>query len=127
MTTMMMNVFQYAAREEAAFRAQAQEIGYKQQTTFYNDLSIAEFCERYMRDKNAVQKTINNCIKSWLSDIKYITELALCLNWKVWRWHESDIRLAKLYQDAYERLYEKVCKKYKNNETELSYFFRTLD
>ncbi len=43
----MMNVFQYAAREEAAFRAQAQEIGYKPQTTFYNDLSIAEFCERY--------------------------------------------------------------------------------
>lgn len=127
MATMRMNVFQYAAREEAAFRAQAQEIGYKQQTTFYNDLSIAEFCEKYMQDRNAIQHTINNCIKSWLSDIKYITELALCLNWKVWRWYESDIRLAKLYQDAYDKLYDKVCEKYKNKDKELSYFFRTLD
>lgn len=37
-----MNIFEYAYQNEVMFEKQCAEIGYKRQTTFYSDLSIAE-------------------------------------------------------------------------------------
>ena len=69
-----------------------EQTGYKPITTFYTDFSIA--------DKfgiNAIQDTYNRTFKSWKSNINYITELVMVLNWKCWRWYEVNNEYSRLY------------------------------
>ena len=54
--------------------------GYKPITSFYTDFSIAD---RF--GTTAIQDTYNRAFKEWQHDYRYITELALVLNWKIWR------------------------------------------
>lgn len=51
--------------------------GYQPITTFYTDFSIA--------DKfgiNAIKETYQSVFKEWQHDYKYMTELAMVLNWE---------------------------------------------
>ena len=55
-----MNVIEYAHRNEVMFENQCNEIGYKRQTSFYSDLSIAEFF-----GIDAVKDTYKRVVNSW--------------------------------------------------------------
>lgn len=119
-----MNVFEYQAINEAYYKNVASEIGFKPMTTFFADLSIAEFMER----AKGVKNTYNRVMKNWIGDIKYITEFVLCLNWKAWQMHEKgNFELSKLYTDLYQKAFLKVEKHYKNDTSNLNYFYRMLD
>ena len=75
-------------------------IGYKQITTFFQDFSIA--------DKfgfEAIRDTYNRAFKEWKSDYKYLTELVMVLNWKLWQHYEEH---NKEYEKLYTELYEKA-------------------
>ena len=103
--------------------------GYKQITTFYEDFSIAE----RIGGVKAIEDTFNRAFKEWKSDYKYLTELVMVLNWKMWRWADSEedkiFDLDKLFYETYLKLWEQAdayaCENLKGEE--LSYFYRTTD
>ena len=69
----------------------------RESTTFWLDFSIAE---RFGTD--AIQDTYNRAMKQWQTHYKYLTELVLVLNGKLWQWYErKDNKLAKVYEDLY--------------------------
>lgn len=69
--------------------------GYKPKTTFYTDFSIAD-----QYGVAAIQDTYNRAFNEWKTDVEYLTELVMVLNWKIWRWHQ--------HNDAYAQLYNKL-------------------
>lgn len=136
----IMNVFQYANSVEQNWKLNLEDMsGYKPQYTFYNDFAIAEFCEVYMRDKNAVKKTYNRVIKSWGGSIKAITEIVLVLNHKSWAFAKKvDSKYlnvsdawANYYKELYVELYEKavnyVYKRYGKDEDAMQYYYDVTD
>lgn len=92
--------------------------GYHPITTFYEDFSIA--------DKfgiGAIKDTYNRAFKEWKTDYKYLTELVMALNWKLWE-HESDA-FCKVYYDLYLEASNYAMKNLKGEA--LDYYFRTTD
>lgn len=96
------------------------ETGYKPITTFYKDFSIAE-----KFGGNAVIETYNRMFNEWKSDYKYLTELVMVLNWKIWRYYEDDRELAELYNDLWQKTDLYATDNLKGKE--LSYFYKTTD
>ena len=70
--------------------------GYVPMTTFWQDFSIAD---NYGLD--AVRRTYNRTVNEWHDNYKYVTELILVLNHKIWQWHEQRDDLALLYNDLW--------------------------
>ena len=95
--------------------------GYKQITTFYQDFSIADNF-----GVEAIKDTFNRAFNEWKSDYKYLTELVMVLNWKMWEHSSGD-------NDEYVTIYNKLwteadryaCENLKGEE--LSYFYKTTD
>lgn len=94
--------------------------GYEQITTFYTDFSIAENF-----GLNAVRDTFNNAFKQWKNDYKYLTELAMVLNWKLSRWYEDNNELATLYEELWEKADKWACENLKGEA--LDYYYQTTD
>lgn len=94
--------------------------GYKPMTTFYTDFSIADCF-----GLDAIQDTYNRAFESWKSDYKYLTELVMALNWKIWEWYEKDDSKAKLYNDLYQKADTYACENLSGEE--LTYFYETTD
>ena len=94
--------------------------GYTQITTFFEDFSIAEnFGEDAIRD------TFVRAFKEWKHDYKYLTELVMVLNWKIWQHHEKNNALALLYNEIWEVADEWATENLKGEA--LEYFYRTTD
>lgn len=94
--------------------------GYETITTFWEDFTIA--------DKfgiNAVKDTFNRAFNEWKGNYKYLTELVLVLNHKIWFWYGKNDALAKVYNDLWEKADLYACNNLKGEE--LSYFYRILD
>ena len=94
--------------------------GYKPLTTFWNDFSIAE-----KFGKEAVKDTFNRAFEEWKDNYKYLTELVMVLNHKIWQWHEKDEELAQVYNALWEEADIFGCENPKGDE--LDYFYETLD
>lgn len=97
-----------------------EETGYKPITTFYMDFSIAD-----KFGLPAIQDTYNRAFEGWKSDYKYITELAMVLNWKCWRWYEVKDDYSKLYTELFHKLDEWIFNNLR--EEELDYYIRITD
>ena len=52
--------------------------GYTQRTTFWDDFTLAE-----KFGIPAIERTYRNAFNSWKTDVVFITELVLVLNWKM--------------------------------------------
>lgn len=120
-----MNVFHYSASCEAMFENYLRDTsGYVRKTTFYSDLSIAE----YMEGKKGINETYKNVMKSWIGNIEYITEFCMALNIKSWQmYNEGKQELASLYADLYYKCKDAIYKHYKGDQKSLDYFFDTTD
>ena len=94
--------------------------GYKPFTTFYEDFSIAD-----MFGASAVKDTYKRAFKEWRSDHKYLTELIMVLNWKIFEHYETNDRLAQLYNTLFREADEWACENLKGDE--LSYYIETTD
>lgn len=94
--------------------------GFKPQTTFWTDFAIAE---RFGED--AILNTYRRVFEAWKNDYKFLTELIMVLNWKIWYWHDR--------YDEYESIYSELWAKTDNwaldnlKDEELNYFLRTVD
>ena len=78
--------------------------GYKPITTFWEDFSVADAFGDY-----AIKETYKKAFDSWKTDYKYLT----------------NIEIAKVYNELWEKL-ENYCYKNLKGE-ELSYFIKTID
>ena len=94
--------------------------GYHPISTFYEDFSIADrFGIPSIRD------TFNRAFENWKTDYKMLTELVMVLNWKIFRWYKSNDKLARVYNDLWEKADIYATENLKGEE--LSYFYRTTD
>lgn len=94
--------------------------GYKPITTFYTDFSIADGF-----GVAAIKDTYERAMKHWKSDYKYLTELVMVLNWKIWEHHGHNDRYAKLYDELWTKA--DIYAQENLEGDELSYFYRTTD
>lgn len=94
--------------------------GYKPITTFWQDFSIADnFGEA------AIVDTYERAFSEWKTNYKYLTELVMVLNWKIWQWFETNEDRAMLYQTLWGKADEYACTNLKGEE--LAYFYSTTD
>lgn len=96
------------------------ETGYRPFTTFFEDFSIAETF-----GADAVRETYSRAFEEWKSDYKYLTELVLILNWKIWEHYQSNDTLATLYNELWEKADSWACDNLQGEE--LSYFYNVTD
>ena len=124
-----MTVMEYAAMEQEMFKGVIHKLsGYETQTTFFQDFSIAEFCECNMNDKDAIRKTYKRAKKDWIKNPVYGTELVLVLNHKCWEHHErGNNELRELYRGLFYEAHNDYCEANKDNEDAMSYFYEVTD
>ena len=137
---MKMNVFQFAALAEANWEANLSDMNpYEPKYSFYRDFAIAEFCEVYMNDKNAIRKTYKDILKSYGDNYEALTELVMVLNHKIWAYYqkvdshylgvsdEKAMEFSKLYDTLWREAQNVFFKKFEGNDEATSYYFRVLD
>ena len=135
-----MNVFQYAAITEANWeRNLADMSGYQRKYTFYADFGIAEYCEVYKADKNAVKDTFKRVKESWGKSIEAMTEVVMVLNHKIWSFYDNvdssylgcSEEWRQHFMEGYQELYEKcvafIEKNFANDSNALSYYYEVTD
>ena len=94
--------------------------GYKPMTTFYEDFSIADNF-----GASAVKDTYKRAFRNWKDDYKYLTELVMVLNWKIFEHYEDSRNFAKLYDELWREASNWAIENLKDDE--LTYYFRTTD
>ena len=94
--------------------------GYKPITTFYTDFSIAD-----KFGVEAIKDTYKRVFQEWKYDYKYITELAMVLNWKLWRWYGKNDELSILYDSLWKEIDGWCIDNLKGKE--LEYYYKTTD
>jgi len=97
-----------------------EETGYKPQTTFWEDFSIA--------DKfgiAAVRDTAKIAFDEWKNNYIYLTELVMVLNHKIWQHYQTRPQLAQVYNNLWETIDSWAIDNLQGEE--LEYFYKTLD
>ena len=94
--------------------------GYKPMTTFYMDFSIADHF-----GTDAIKDTYTRAFESWKHNYKYLTELVMALNWKIFEHYNTDEEKAALYNDLWEKADQYAMDNLKDDE--LDYFLATTD
>ena len=102
------------------FKEFMQENGYELQTTFWEDFSIAD---RF--GLAAVLDTFNRAFREWKGDYKFLTELTLVLNHKIWQYNLIIPYMAVLYNTLWEQADQYAKENLKGNE--LSYYWEVTD
>ena len=73
----------------------------------------------------AVKGTFKRAFEEWKGDYKFLTELVMVLNHKIWQWYEKNDELARVYNALWEEADNYGCENLKGEE--LDYFYETLD
>lgn len=89
-------------------------------TTFWMDFSIADAF-----GIDAIRDTYNRAFEEWKSDYRYLTDLVLVLNHKIWQWHEKNDDYALLYNDLWMTTHDYALDHLKGKEFE--YYFEKTD
>lgn len=94
--------------------------GYETFTTFWQDFTIAD---RF--GASAIKDTFKRAFNEWKSDYKYLTELVMVLNWKIWQHYETNDKYAELYNELWSEADLYAMENLKGDEA--AYFFRATD
>ena len=116
-----MNVFVYATHCERMFENFLNSVGKTRKTTFFADLSIAEWC----KDANGIKDTYKRIVKEWQNNVEYMSEFVVALNQKIWMHYEQNRELAKVYNDLWMEC-DNFCREHFKGE-ELSYYYEYID
>ena len=93
----------------------------ERETTFRNDFSIADkFGEKAIKD------TYNRAFEEWKSNLVYLTEMVIVLNWKA-RDHsdEWNVTTSELYSKLREKTHDWCLSHLKGDD--LKYYLRKVD
>jgi len=96
------------------------ECGYESFTTFWEDFSIADAF-----GTDAVQDTFDRAFNEWKNQYKYLTELTMVLNHKIFFWYEKDDNLAILYDKLWRQADLYACNTLQDEE--LAYYYKVTD
>ena len=99
------------------------ENGYEMETTFWDDFSIAD-----VFGVSAIKDTFNRAFNEWKSNYKYLTELVIVLNYKIWQHYEKGGKTdakAILYNDLWGEADSYAMENLKGEE--LDHFLRITD
>ena len=102
------------------FREFMSENGYTVQTTFWEDFTMADFF-----GLSAIKDTYSRAFEEWKEDYKFLTELVLVLNHKIWQHYKNRPEVAALYNDLWAQADRYAVENLKDDE--LSYFFEVTD
>ena len=80
---------------------------------------------RFLFGLSAIRDTYNRAFEEWNEDYKFLTELVLVLNHKIWQHYKSRPEVAALYNDLWEQADRYAVENLKDDE--LSYFFEVTD
>lgn len=101
--------------------------GYKPQTTFWQDFSIADNF-----GKTAVRDTFNRAFREWRGNYIYLTEMVLVLNHKIWQHYKQgkpsshpDNALAVLYDELWREASDYARENLKG--AKLGYYYEVTD
>lgn len=97
-----------------------EETGYHPITTFWEDFSVAD-----KFGPSAVKDTYKRAMAGWKTNYKYLTELTMVLNWKIWQYYENNDSLSSLYDDIWRKTDNYAISHLKDEE--LSYFYSITD
>lgn len=89
-------------------------------TTFGNDFDIADAF-----GVDAIRDTYNRAFEEWKGNYKYLTELVLILNWKIWQYSGENDEYAELYDELWRRADTYALDTLKGDE--LNYFWDKTD
>lgn len=89
-------------------------------TTFWMDFSIAD---RF--GLRAIKSTFNRAFKEWKNDYRYLTDLVIVLNHKIFEYYEKNNAYAMLYNELWQKADSYAVKHLKGDE--LNYFYRQTD
>lgn len=94
--------------------------GYKPITTFYTDFSTAD-----KFGVNAIMDTYKRAFEEWKTNYKYLTELVMVLNWKIFEHYEHNDKYARLYDKLWKETDQYAMDNLK--EEEADYFYQITD
>ena len=94
------------------------EDGFK--TTFWQDFTTAE---KFGID--SVKDTYKRAFAEYKSQYRYLTDLVITLNYKIWKHCKTDEELARVYDALWREADAYACDNLKGDE--LEYFYRTTD
>lgn len=102
-----------------------EETGYKPITTFWQDFSIAD-----TYGLQAIQDTFNRAFDAWKGDYKYLTELVLVLNHKIFHHYvdkgtEEQNEVASLYNELWNKANDYALDNLKGEQAD--YFYHLTD
>lgn len=95
-----------------------EETGYKPITTFYQDFSIADAF-----GVDAIKDTYNRAFNEWKENYKYLTELVMVLNEKIYEHYKSNNMYARLYNELWMEADKYAVESLKDEEAD--YFYKT--
>lgn len=102
-----------------------EQIGYKPLTTLWEDFSIAD---RFIGvEKSPVEDTYKRALDFAKGDYKYLTELVLVLNHKIWQWYEKNATLGILYDTLWRMAENTFFELYENNDEAMKYYYEVTD
>lgn len=86
-------------------------------TTFWMDFTIAD-----KFGSEAIHETYNRAVTNWNWDYKYMTELVMVLNWKLWEHYENgNHTTAKIYDKLWQQT-DEWCWEHFDEEGKKYYF-----
>ena len=94
--------------------------GYETITTFWDDFGIAD---RF--GIAAIRDTYKRAFNEWKDNYKYLTELVMVLNWKIWQHYENNESIVRVYNELWEEADLYAQENLHGEEAE--YFFRTTN
>ncbi len=102
-----------------------EQIGYTPVTTFWEDFSIAD---RFVGvEKDPIGDTYKRALDYAKMDYKFLTELVLVLNHKIWQWYQKDATRGILYDKLWRMAEDEFFKKYENDEVAMRYYYEVTD
>jgi hypothetical protein len=102
-----------------------EQIGYKPLTTLWEDFSIAD---RFIGvEKNPIEDTYKRALDFAKGNYKYLTELVLVLNHKIWQWYEKNATLGIIYDTLWRMAESKFFELYEDNSEAMEYYYRVTD
>ena len=90
------------------------------ETTFWEEFSLAD---NY--GSEGVIEHYNLVFNQWKDNLRFLTELVLVLNWKIWRWHEHNDEYARLYDKLWKQADQYCMDNLKGDD--LTYYIQTTD
>ena len=119
-----LNVFQYAAVCEHLFEQRLADLtGRERISTFYADLSIAEFF-----GLDGVLDTCKNVCRHWRDSVEMFSEFVLCVNWKAWEHAgRNNDNWAQAYSQLYYAIDELISQYYADDAEKADYYFQYMD